>query len=239
MPQKARVFYLSFLIMIEKVKIALVDDELLFRKGLEFIIHQDENLEVVFHANNGREFLNAWEQNADLADVILLDLSMPVLDGIDTLLALQKLEHKAKVIILTSHYQKNIIAKLIDEGAASFLAKNEKPDVVLETIKNVFAKGYHFDDYIMQIFRDKMKFAKKDKINIKLSEREIEVLRLICKEYTAKEIAEKLFISARTVEGHKNSMLEKIGAKNTVGLVIYAIEHKLFDVQITLFRPDK
>lgn len=223
--------------MTDKIKVALVDDELLFRKGLELIINQDDNLQVCFEATNGKDILSAIEQNNQLVDVILLDLSMPVMDGIDTLLALQRLPEKPKVIILTSHYSKSVIAKLIDEGAASFLAKNENPDIVIQTIKNVAAKGYHFDDFILQIFRDKMTFAKGRKLSIELSEREIDVLRLICEEYTAKEIADKLFLSPRTVEGHKNNMLEKTGAKNMVGLVIFAIENKLIDVNIPLFKP--
>ena len=126
--------------------------------------------------------------------------------------------------------------KLIDEGAASFLAKNENPDIVLQTIKNVANKGFHFDDFILQLFREKMSFSKKSTaLKVELSEREIEILRLICEEFTAKEIAEKLYLSPRTVEGHRNNMLEKTGAKNTVGLVIYAIEHNLFNIKL----PDK
>jgi DNA-binding NarL/FixJ family response regulator len=224
--------------MTEKIKIALVDDEVLFRKGLELILNQDEALEVTFHANNGKELLNAIKENRFVADVILLDLSMPVMDGVDTLLELQKMANRLKVIILTSHYNNNIISKLIDEGAASFLSKNESPDITIQTIKNVALRGFHYDDYIMRLFRDKMKFGLKNRsfsVKEELSEREIEVLRLICAEYTAKEIADKLSISFRTVEGHRNNMLEKIGAKNIIGLVIYAIERKYYEVKVENF----
>jgi DNA-binding NarL/FixJ family response regulator len=223
--------------MTEKIKIALVDDEVLFRKGLELILNQDEALEVTFHANNGKELIDAIKENRFVADVILLDLSMPVMDGVDTLLALQQMQGKFKVIILTSHYNDNVIAKLIDEGAASFLSKSESPDITILTIKNVATKGFHYDDYIMQLFRSRMKFAAKSRIFLKneLSEREIEVLRLICKEHTNKEIAEQLYLSPRTVEGHRNNMLEKIGAKNTIGLVIYAIERKYHEVKMEDF----
>jgi DNA-binding NarL/FixJ family response regulator len=220
--------------MIEKIKIALVDDEVLFRRGLELILNQDEALEVTFQANNGKELIDAIQENRFVADVILLDLSMPVMDGVDTLLALQKMPSRLKIIILTSHYNNNMISKLIDEGAASFLSKNEYPDITIQTIKNVAFRGFHYDDYIMQLFRDKMKFGVRSRFSLKieLSEREIEVLRLICQEFTAKEIAEKLHLSSRTVEGHKNNMLEKIGAKNTIGLVVYAIEHKFYEVKM-------
>lgn len=223
--------------MIDKIKIALVDDEVLFRKGLELILSQDEALEITFQANNGKELLDAIKENRLVADVILLDLSMPIMDGVDTLLELQKMNSNFKVVILTSHYNNNIIAKLIDEGAASFLSKGEDPDITIQTVKNVALRGFHYDDYIMKLFRDKMKFSTRSRFasNVELSEREIEVLCLICKEYTAKEIGEKLFISSRTVEGHRTNMLEKIGAKNTIGLVIYAIEHKYYEVKVESF----
>ncbi len=225
-----------FQTMTEKIKIALVDDELLFRKGMELIINQDPELEVVFHAVNGKEFLNAFHNNTLTGvNIVLLDLSMPVMDGIDTLLAIAPFNNKPKIIILTSHYTESVIVKLLDEGASSFLAKNENPDIVLETIKNVAKRGFHYDDFVMQLLRNQMKFSKKNKTStIELSEREVEVLRLICQEFTAKEIAEQLYLSTRTVEGHRNNMLEKIGAKNTIGLVIYAIEHRLFDVKIPI-----
>jgi DNA-binding NarL/FixJ family response regulator len=223
--------------MTEKIKIALVDDEVLFRKGLELILNQDEALEVTFHANNGKELLDAIKENRFVADVILLDLSMPVMDGVDTLLELRKMPNNLKIIILTSHYNNNVIAKLIDEGAASFLSKNESPDITIQTIKNVALRGFHYDDYIMRLLRDKMKFGLKKRSALKeeFSERELEVLRLICAEYSAKEIADKLSLSFRTVEGHRSNMLEKIGAKNTIGLVVYAIEHKYYDVKMEDF----
>jgi DNA-binding NarL/FixJ family response regulator len=216
--------------MTEKYKIALADDEFLFRKGLELIINQDEMLEVTFSASNGKELVDALQKEELVCDVILLDLSMPIMDGIDALRAINKLENKQKVIILTSHYDRNMIIKLLDEGAASFLAKNEDPDVLVQTLKNVIAKGFHFDDHLLRLLREKMSFGKKSKQNIELTEREIEVLRLICQEYTNKEIGEQLFLSPRTVDGHRNNILEKTGVKNTVGLVLYAIEHGLINV---------
>jgi DNA-binding NarL/FixJ family response regulator len=218
--------------MTKKYKIALADDEFLFRKGLELIINQDEELEVVLSATNGKELLDALKNNQFECDVILLDLSMPVMDGVDALRAINQLEQKYKVIILTSHYDRNMIVRMIDEGAASFLAKNEDPDVLLQTLKNVAIKGFHFDDYLVKLLRDKMTFSKKRTIQIELSEREKEILRLICKELTNKEIGEQLFLSPRTVDGHRNSILEKTGAKNTVGLVLYAVEHKIVSVTI-------
>ena len=170
------------------------------------------------------------------AEVIMLDLSMPVLDGIDTLLALNEMKHPAKVIILSSHYNDSIIVKLLDEGAAGFLAKNEDPDEVIKTIKKVAKKGFYINDYILQLIRNRRLLAGRKKLHADLSKREVEILKLICEENTNKEIAEKLFISPRTVEGHRNRILDKTNSKNTVGLVIFAIEHKLIDVNISRFN---
>ncbi len=218
--------------MTKKYKIVLADDEFLFRKGLELLINQDEELEVVFSATNGKELVDKLKNDNLECDVILLDLSMPIMDGVDALRTINQLEQKYKVIILTSHYDRNMIVRLIDEGAASFLAKNENPDVLVQTLKNVAIKGFHFDDYILKLLRDKMTFSKKRTIQVELSEREKEVLRLICQELTTKEIGEQLYLSPRTVDGHRNNILEKTGAKNTVGLVLYAVEHKIVSVTI-------
>ena len=125
---------------------------------------------------------------------------------------------------------------MLDEGASGFLAKNEDPVVVIDTIRKVIQKGFHINDYILNLVRHRRLNSKKKVIQTDLSLREIEVLKLICEEYTNKEIADKLFISTRTVEGHRKSLLEKIECKNTAGLVIYAIEHGLIEVNVLRFR---
>ncbi|MGB1216406.1 MAG: response regulator transcription factor, partial [Saprospiraceae bacterium] len=208
----------------------------LFRKGMKMILEIDGQIEVTETAENGLELLKKIENGGIDAEVILLDLSMPVLDGIDTLLQLNELHISQKVIILTSHYNESIIIKLIDEGASGFLAKNENPDEVINTIINVAKKGFHINDFILQLVRNRRLLAKKKMSNEKLSNRELEVLQLICDELTTKEIAGKLFISPRTVEGHRNRILEKTQSKNTAGLVIYAIEHNIIDVAISKYK---
>ncbi len=219
-----------------KYKVAIVDDEVLFIEGMKLILGQDENLEITNTAQNGAELLELIKSDQFEAEVIMLDLSMPVLDGIDTLLALNEMKHPAKVIILSSHYNDSIIVKLLDEGAAGFLAKNEHPDEVIKTIKKVAKKGFYINDYILQLIRNRRLLASRKKLHADLSKREVEILKLICEENTNKEIAEKLFISPRTVEGHRNRILDKTNSKNTVGLVIFAIEHKLIDVNISRFN---
>lgn len=218
-----------------KFRIAITDDEALFRTGMNMILSDDEEFEVIFEAENGLDLLEKLKITEPPPDVILLDLQMPEMDGVDTLKALQQAHSDLKVIILTSHYNASMILKLVEEGASAFMPKNVDPEELAETIKNVATKGFHYNAYIVQLLRERMLFGKPKKKALidELTKREKEILLLICEQYTNKEIAEKLFISSRTVEGHRNKMLEKTLSKNTVGLIIYAIENGLVSVNLT------
>lgn len=219
-----------------KIKVCIVDDEKLFIQGMSMILGMDSDIEVVMSATNGLDFFHKLQNNHIDIDVMLLDLEMPTMDGVETLLRLIKEEHKIKVIILTSHYNDSMIIKLLDEGAAGFLAKNENPDEVIETIKQVHLKGFHINAHIMQLIRNRRLIANRKNQLSELTPREIDVLKLICLEYTNKEIGDQLHISPRTVEGYRQSILEKTHSKNTAGIVIYAIEHQLFDVKISKYQ---
>lgn len=218
-----------------KIKVAIVDDVHLFIDGMSLILELDDLLEVSFTAVNGQIMIDHLAKSDQEIDVILLDLEMPVMDGVDTLRAIIKNEFDVKVIILTSHYNDGTIIRLLEEGASGFLAKNEKPDIVIETIKGVYEKGFYFNNYILQLIRNRRILASKKEQTEELTKREIEVLKLICEEYTNKEIADQLSLSSRTVEGHRQNIIVKTGCKNTVGLVIYAIEHQIIDVTISKY----
>lgn len=215
------------------IKAIITDDELLFKEGVKMILTQND-IEVIDTASNGLELLEKLAAGP-MPDIVLLDLSMPVMDGIDTLLEIKKRDYPCKVIILTSHYNDNLIIQLLDEGASGFLAKNEAPNEVITTIQNVYNNEFHFNNHILQLIRNRRLLAKNKEANQALSERETEILKLICEQYTNQEIADKIFLSKRTVEGHRNRILQKIGAKNTVGMVIYAIENNLHSVSLARF----
>lgn len=219
-----------------KIKIAITDDELLFIQGLKMILEHEQDLEVSFFAQNGKLLTEKLTAAPDIADIVLLDLEMPVMDGVEALVEIVNRNYPIKVIILTSHYNDGMIIKLLDEGAAGFLAKNEDPDVVIETIRQVYQKNFYINNYILQLIRNRRLFAKKRVAPQELTKRENEILTLICEENTNKEIADKLYLSARTVEGHRQNILEKTGCKNTVGLVIYAIEHHIIDINISRYH---
>lgn len=219
-----------------KHKITIVDDEQLFKAGVKLLLEQESDIEVTHEASNGKELLDLLEQPGFETNVILLDLSMPVLDGIDTLTELNKTNHNLKIIILSSHYNDSLILKLLDEGVSGFLAKNENPAEVIRTIRKVAESGFYINDYIMQLIRNRRLIGKQKESIGTISPREKEVITLMCNELTTKEIAQKLYISPRTVEGHRNRILEKIGCKNIAGVVVYAIENNMYEVNLSKYK---
>ncbi|MGB3548901.1 MAG: response regulator transcription factor [Saprospiraceae bacterium] len=213
------------------IKIALVDDQILFLKGLRLILSNFPRFKVVLEAGNGQELLNRLPDTA--VDIILLDVEMPLLDGTQTLEQLTTHHPGISVIMLTMHDNDRLISQLMEAGAAGFLLKDEDPAIVREAIEHVYDKGLYFRDYVSKALlrnnRKKTKALQRPPASraVNFSEREIEVLLLICQELTSKEIAERLFISVRTVDGHRRKLQEKTGSRNSVGLVRYAMRHDM------------
>ncbi len=213
------------------IHIALADDEALFRRGMRLILEDYEDMKVIIEAEHGADLLAKIRASPDLPDVLLLDLKMPVMGGIEAAKIIREQFPSIHFIILSSHVNPAFILNMIEIGAASYLGKNAHPDGVVETIRSVRDKGFCYNETIMQVIRDNLtgkhtaKFAAS--FDVILTHRELEVLQLICSQYTTPEIAEKLFLSARTVDGHRNNMLSKLGCRNTAGLVVYAIQHGL------------
>lgn len=209
------------------IRIALVDDQKLFRGGLKMILSDAPNCEVVFEAGNGKQFFErlAYEP----VDVVILDVEMPEMDGIETLTQLRKDDSDTRVIMLTMHDSDRLINHLMQLGANGFLLKDENPEVVRTAVKRVAAEGIFFRDYVSRALLKQGRAREKPDgyFGPDISDRELEVLTLICQELTSKEIGERLFISARTVEGHRRSLQEKTGARNIVGLVLYAVRNGL------------
>lgn len=212
---------------IQPIQIAIADDEALFRKGLGMLLEDYQDLSIVLEAENGQDLLNQLYSTQDLPDVLLLDMKMPVLNGVETAKLMREHFPDIPIIILSTHFSKAFILNMIEMGAASYLPKNTDPDEVVETIKSVLTKGFYYTNEVMQIIRED--FMNKNQPKVKVAQaadittREKEVLQLICEEYTTSEIADKLYISPRTVEGHRNNLLSKLGCRNMAGLVVNAI----------------
>lgn len=218
--------------MNEIVKIALADDEVLFRKGVLFMLEREKNIIIVHEASNGEELLVYLNENQEnLPDIILMDLKMPLLNGVEATKKVHKKFPQVKIIALTSYDTKPFIINMIQEGASSYLVKNASPKDMIHTINEVASKGFYYNDLIMNIIHEGLIFGtKKTKCSFDeeyLTTREKEVLELICEQLSTNEIAEKLFISPRTVDGHRNNLLLKTESKNIAGLVVYAIQNKI------------
>jgi DNA-binding NarL/FixJ family response regulator len=211
------------------IRIAIVDDQKLFRGGLKMILAEVKDFQVVFEAGNGKQFFDrlAFEP----VDVVILDVEMPEIDGISTLQKIRESNEEVKVIMLTMHESERLINHLMQQGANGFLLKDEDPDIVIQAVRRVVEEGVYFRDYVSQALlksnraRHGANGGTRTMLKARLSDRELEVLTLICQEYTSKEIADKLFISVRTVEGHRRGLQEKTGSRNLAGLVLYAVSN--------------
>lgn len=213
-----------------KIQIAVVDDHSLFRKGMISILQQVNDFEVVMEATNGQEFLDKLPTQA--IDVVLMDLQMPVLDGIKTTEIVRAKYPETKVLILSMHDEDQFVLHLMEIGANGYLLKDTDPEEVEKAIRKVYETDIYFSDFVSKIMLRKMnrKTQQENKIfNYKtdLSERELQVLKYICEGLTTAEIGDIVALSPRTVEGHRLRMMEKLGLKNTAGLVAFAIRNNL------------
>ncbi|UFH36888.1 response regulator transcription factor [Flavobacterium acetivorans] len=216
--------------MNESIKIILADDEVLFRKGISFLLSREENLEIIFEASSGSELILFLREAQSLPDIIIMDLKMPSLNGVEATKIILKEFPQIKIIALTSYESKSFVANMIAIGAVSYLVKNASPQELLKTIQEVALKGFYYSDYVLKIIQENLLEEKNTKSHMDsnfLTNRELEVLKMICDQNTTVEIAEKLFISPRTVEGHRNNLLLKTESKNSAGLVVFAIQNEL------------
>jgi DNA-binding NarL/FixJ family response regulator len=221
------------------IHLALADDEALFRKGMKLLLEDYEGINVVLEAQDGEQLLQQLRQAPTLPDVLLLDMKMPNLNGVETAKVLQENFSSIKIIVLSTYFSKAFIVNMIELGAGAYLPKNATPDEVVATIREVYNNGFSYNQAVLEVIRDNMLQKSKPKMplsfGVDITSREKEILQLICEEYTTGEIAEKLFISPRTVDGHRNNLLEKLGCKNVAGLVVYAIQHQLVKINPETF----
>lgn len=211
-----------------KINIVITDDHKLFRKGIIALLDDFDFIGEINEASNGEELMELLAGMKTLPDVILLDLRMPVMDGVEAQQKIRNLYPEIKVIILTMEDDEQYILFLIGEGVNGYLLKNADPDEMETAIKKVVENGFYFsDDISMMVLKN---LNKKDKVetifNPDFNERELRVLEFICREYTNAEIAEAFDVSVRTAEGYRQKLVEKVGAKNIAGLVVLALKHK-------------
>jgi len=208
------------------MKILLVDDHTLFRNGLKMLLDTLPGYEVTGEASNGRDFLDLITKND--YDIVFLDIEMPEINGIDA--ARKAIEHKSelKIITLSMYGDEEYYDQMVDAGAKGFLLKNTNLLEVRTAIDTVMSGGNYFSQELMQnLLRNYKAIHETKEPDAELSEREIEILLLICSGLSNQKIGDQLFISKRTVEKHRANILCKTNCKNTAGLVMYAIKYQL------------
>ena len=210
-----------------KIKIAIADDYKIYRDGLKVGLAADKNLEVVLEADNGEDLLNGLEKAKP--DVIIMDLKMPIMDGMEATKEVRKRFNAMKVLVVTMYEDDKFIIHLMENGANGYLLKNAESDEILKSIYAVHENGYYFNDLVNKALLKKLvlkgNFKPSFNQNVEFTERELEVLKLICEEKTAAEIAKEIFLSPRSVEGIRQRLIEKVGVRNTAGLVMFAIKN--------------
>ena len=211
--------------MEREIKIALVDDHALFRNGLRGLIDGKRNCRVVAEASDGAEFLE--NEAAMAADVVFMDIAMPVLSGDKATIAALERNPDLKVICLSMFGDERYYSRMVEAGAKGFLLKDSSIEEVFAAIDAIVNGEEYICHDVMKMLSEAMYRNDETKM---LSEREIDVLLGICRGLSTQEIADKLFISKRTVDTHRANILEKTGSNNTASLVVYAIKHGLVEM---------
>lgn len=213
-----------------KIKVAVVDDQRLFREGLISLVEEFNEFEIIIEAGNGKELISAIETLKP--DIILLDLEMPEMCGVETTEYLHKNYPEIKIIILTLHDDEAFINNLLDKGAHGFMSKGFSVKTLIETMRSVMKNDFCFKaSNLWGVFKslERTKKIKPPLSNLNLSERELDVIRLISKEHSSKQIADALCISARTVDRHRENILQKLDVTSTVGIILKAMRNNLID----------
>jgi DNA-binding NarL/FixJ family response regulator len=219
--------------MADNIKVAIADDHKIFRSGVINTLTPYGNIDVIFEAEDGVQLLQMMK--AQQPDVILMDLKMPNMDGIEATKKVREQHANIRIIVLTMYEDDNFIVHLIESGANAYLLKNAEPGEIYEAICTTHEKGFYFNENVnlallkKVMHKNKQQFKPTFRNEVQLTDREMEVLRLICNEYTTQQISKEIFLSPRTVEGLRQKLLEKTGAKNIVGLVMHAFRNGLIE----------
>lgn len=212
------------------IKIIIADDHQLFIDGIKSLVKSMKNMEIIAEVANGKLLLEALENNK--CDIILMDINMPEMDGVEATKQVKIKYPSIKILMLTMFSNREYIEKLLRAGADGYLLKNTGKAELQEAIETIINGESYFSKEVTERIMEglqKKKNAEKNTYIVELTEREIEVLKLIVQEFTTAEIAEKLFISTHTVETHRKNLISKLNVRNIAGLVKYAMQNGLVD----------
>lgn len=216
----------------EPIRVIIADDHVLYRAGVKNALSSKKNIKIIAEADNGQHLLNLLK--GIQPDVILLDIQMPIMDGITTLPEIKKLYPRIRVIMLTMMDDQSMITKLMELGANSYLTKTSDSEIIYEAIKTCFEQEFYFNSLTNKALLNNLRQKTPSSLKLQqedatLSDKEITVLRLMCEEKSTREIAEAVDLSPRTIEAIRDKLKTKTGAKSTAGLIMFAVKNKLLE----------
>lgn len=209
------------------IKIIIVDDHSLFSQSLSFLIGTFQDFEVIGNYTNGKEFLSALENGISLPDIVLLDVNMPIMDGVETMKRVKVSYPELKVLALSVNNDEETIMKMLTNGAKGYLLKDTTPNLFKEALLEVYGKGFYYSEMVSDFLINKIN---SNDTKVVLKERELEFIKLACTEKTYKEIADGMCLSPKTIDGYREQLFQKLEIKTRIGLVLYAIKHKIISL---------
>ncbi len=217
----------------QKIKVALADDHVLLRKGLAGVVDSFGEYSVLFEADNGKHFIQQIEKIGD-PQIVLMDINMPEMDGYATTQWLKEYHPLVSVLALSMYDNEAAIIKMFRAGAKGYILKDSEPNELKAALDSIHSKGFYYSELVTGRLIHSINKMDDEKVSTKsngnLNERELEFLKLACTEMTYKEIADKMFLSPRTIDGYRDALFEKLQIKTRVGLVIYAIKNGVVQV---------
>jgi DNA-binding NarL/FixJ family response regulator len=208
--------------MKQSYKVYIADDHTLFRKAMVNLLRTFKQVKEVKDAENGKELLTLMKY--EQPDVAIVDLQMPVMDGAETCENILEKYPDVKIIILTMHDSDKYVLHMMEMGVHAFLLKNTEPDELEKAIQSVIEKDFYHNEWVVSIMRKNVKAQRPNFGNDELTDREKQIVQLVCRELSSKQIADKLSVSERTIENHRATIMKKLGVRNTIGLVHYAYQ---------------
>ena len=213
------------------IKVAIADDHKIFRDGIKMALKDREYLRILWEAEDGKDLMHKLRLKQP--DVLLMDIRMPEVDGINAIGLIRKEYEEVKIIVLTMYDDQEMITKMMEMGANAYLTKTTDPDEIYQAILTCMNDDFYFNDLVNKAVLLKLQHKKTVRQNypnpIKFSEKEIRILKCIAEDKTTEEISKEVFLSPRTIETIRQKMKEKVGAKTIAGLVMYAMRNKLLD----------
>lgn len=213
-----------------KIRIGCVDDHALFRQGLMALLDDVEDFELVFEASNGNEAISRYKKHP--VDIVLMDIEMPIMNGIEASVELKAISPEVKILALTMHNEKELVLHILEKGINGFLNKDSRFETIEAAIRKVYENDFYFDESVSKLLLNNLidnSKKRESELLSSISEKEITLIQLLCQERTSKEIATLMNLSIRTIEGYRKDIFKKTGVKNLVGLIQFALKHRIIE----------